>query len=469
MSDDRDDRRPADDGDGQNPFEGIFGMLFGPGGQGMPFPMPGASGQGGQGAQGGMPQGMPFDPAALQGIMGQLQTMLSGGDPVKTAQTVVGRSVPTPDPSIGEDSQRAARDAFRLAELWLEKVVDPAGAVLDPEAVNRRDWAKRSMQEWSRLSAPIRRTLSESMTVGMQEQLPPEMAQLMAGAGQMIQAMGDSLFAAQLGEGVAALSGAVLSGTESGLPLFGRRPILVEANIPGAAAEIGVDATELRIYLAVRELAHLWLFARSAWLTGHVETVMAKCAAAVDVDLSKMQDLAGQADPSKIAEMGEDLRRGLLRSDATPEQREARTALENLLSVIEGWCDVVAYEACAALTGRDEIREALRSRAATESRAEADFAAHTGISLRPRRLRDAAALFAFLEQSSGAEARDRVLSHPDLLPTAEDLDDPLGYEERRADAWSTDTSIDEALNRILSEGAEDSESESDEPDSDDDR
>src|SRR5690606_41678084 len=60
---------------------------------------------------------------------------------------------------------------------------------------------------------------------------------------------------------LAALSGAVLSGTEFGLPLFGSSPVLVEANLPGAAAEMDVDPTQLRIWLAARELAHLWLFA----------------------------------------------------------------------------------------------------------------------------------------------------------------------------------------------------------------
>src|SRR5699024_4155588 len=49
-------------------------------------------------------------------------------------------------------------------------------------------------------------------------------------------------------------------------------------------------------------------------------------------------------------------------------------------------------------------------------------------------------------------ARDKVFSHPDLLPTTQDLDDPLGYSERRQAEWTNESSIDEALSRILAEG-----------------
>lgn len=448
MSDTNDDRTP-DEGDdsGQNPFEQLFGMVFGPGGQGFPFAAGGASGQGGTGAAGG---GMPFDPAMLQGMLGQLQGMLSGGDSSAAAQRVIDQSIPTPDPSISADLARNSADAFRLAELWLERVIDPVGGVTEPRAVNRADWAKGSLEEWRRLADPVRRNMSDSMVESLTEQLPPEMAQLMAGAGQMITAMSQSMFSMQLGEAVAALSGAVLSGTEFGLPLFGASPVLVEANLPGAAAEMSVDPTQLRIWLAARELAHLWLFATHPWLSGHVETALAKYASGVEVDLSRIQNLQAGTDPAEMQRMAEEMRAGMLSPQTSEAQQEALRALENLLSTIAGWADVIVHQACEPLEDRDAIREALRNRQASESQAEAEFSSHIGFSLRPRRLRDAAALFTFLEQKSGPQARDAVFAHPDSLPTTQDLDDPLGYEERRAD-WSADSSLDEALERILRE------------------
>ncbi|WP_019159995.1 zinc-dependent metalloprotease [Brevibacterium senegalense] len=454
MSDKNDDRTPDDDDQGQNPFEQMFGMMFGSGGQGFP-------------AAGGQAGGMPLDPSMLQGMLGQLQGLLSGGDSSAAAQKVIDQSVPTPDPTISPDLERNSTDAFRLAELWLERVIDPVAGTGEPRALNRAAWAKGSLDEWRRLADPIRKNMSDSMVENLKEQAPPEMAQLMAGAGQMLSSMSQSMFSVQIGEAVASLSGAVLSGTEFGLPLFGTTPVLVEANLPGAAAEMDVDATQLRIWLATRELAHLWLFAKYPWLRGHVETALAKYASGVEVDLSRVQDLSTGTDPAEMQRMAEELRSGMLAPATTDEQKEALTTLENLLSVIAGWSDIVVHRACEALEDRDAIREALRGRHASESEAEAAFASHIGFSLRPRRLRDAAALFTFLEQKSGPEARDAVFDHPDTLPTTQDLDDPLGYDERRQETWAADSSLDEALERILREADSGDSSRTDEPHGDD--
>ena len=50
-----------------------------------------------------------------------------------------------------------------------------------------------------------------------------------------------------------------------------------------------------------------------------------------------------------------------------------------------------------------------------------------GLQLRPRRLREAAALWAALAERGGPAARDALWEHPDLLPSADDLDDPTGF------------------------------------------
>jgi uncharacterized protein (DUF2342 family) len=70
-----------------------------------------------------------------------------------------------------------------------------------------------------------------------------------------------------------------------------------------------------------------------------------------------------------------------------------------------------------------------------------------GLELRPRRLRDAANLFAALEDSGGAGARDGAWRHPDLAPSTTDLDDPLGYVERTARPETDE--MDAALDALL--------------------
>jgi hypothetical protein len=75
-----------------------------------------------------------------------------------------------------------------------------------------------------------------------------------------------------------------------------------------------------------------------------------------------------------------------------------------------------------------------------------------GLELRPRRLREAATLWAALKKERGIEGRDAIWHHPDLLPTAEDLDDPLGFTGRRKLAEASDTEVDDALQKLLSGG-----------------
>jgi hypothetical protein len=65
-------------------------------------------------------------------------------------------------------------------------------------------------------------------------------------------------------------------------------------------------------------------------------------------------------------------------------------------------------------------------------------------------MRDAANLWAALRDARGMEGRDAVWSHPDLVPTSADLDDPLGFvagDARSEDEGKAD--FDAALEQLL--------------------
>jgi putative hydrolase len=127
---------------------------------------------------------------------------------------------------------------------------------------------------------------------------------------------------------------------------------------------------------------------------------------------------------------------GLFEVEQTPAQRSALERLEVGLALVEGWLDDVVGQATDGRLGAaGALRETVRRHRASGGPAEQTFATLVGLELRPRRLRDAATLFAALRAQQGVEARDAVWAHPDLLPTAEDLDDPLGYAERRDEPW----------------------------------
>ena len=56
----------------------------------------------------------------------------------------------------------------------------------------------------------------------------------------------------------------------------------------------------------------------------------------------------------------------------------------------------------------------------------------------------------------GTEGRDAVWTHPDLIPTAADLDDPLGFAAGETKTEAADEEFDAALAELLDSEAPDS-------------
>ena len=91
---------------------------------------------------------------------------------------------------------------------------------------------------------------------------------------------------------------------------------------------------------------------------------------------------------------------------------------------MEGWVDIVTLDATPGLPMAGAVAETVRRRRATGGPGEQAFATLVGLELRPRRLREPAAMWRRVTDAVGVQARDALWSHPDLLPTAADIDDP---------------------------------------------
>lgn len=157
----------------------------------------------------------------------------------------------------------------------------------------------------------------------------------------------------------------------------------------------------------------------------------------------------------------------------TPEQDAALAKLETALALVEGWVDEVTFAAAANLPAAAAIRETIRRRRATGGPAEHAFGSLVGLELRPRRLREASALWASLKEQRGIAARDAIWAHPDLLPTSADLDDAAGFGARRSAEDASESDVDAALAKLLDGGFDDFQAEAptdstEEPDTDSD-
>jgi putative hydrolase len=117
--------------------------------------------------------------------------------------------------------------------------------------------------------------------------------------------------------------------------------------------------------------------------------------------------------------------------------------------LIEGWVDVVTAQATTRLPSSGAIAETVRRRRASGGPAESAFSTLVGLELRPRRLREAAAMWQAVTDAVGAEQRDALWSHPDLVPTGADIDDPAALIARMTGGAPEPDDIDRALEDLL--------------------
>ncbi|MFQ6396432.1 zinc-dependent metalloprotease [Nocardia sp. KC 131] len=388
-------------------------------------------GSGGPGAGG-------FDPSQLGQMLSSLGQMISGmGQPgsaasgpvnydiaKRLARQQLGASV-TP---LTSGATSAVTDAAHLAELWLDGATTlPAGAT-KTAAWTANDWIEETLPTWKRLCDPVAEQISGMWTA----QLPEEAREFAGPMVGMLSQMGGLAFGSQLGQALGQLAKEVLTSTDIGLPLG---PSGTAALLPAAISEFSAGLeqpeSEILVFLAAREAAHQRLFGHVPWLRQQVLGAVEDYARGIKMDFSALEEAAqgidpmALSDPSKLEEI---LSQGTFEPQNTPEQKQALERLETLLALIEGWVEVVVIEAVGdRLPGAGALAETLRRRRGTGGPAEQTFATLVGLELRPRKLREAGALWRRLTADAGMEARDGLWAHPDLLPDSDDLDSPAGF------------------------------------------
>jgi putative hydrolase len=339
------------------------------------------------------------------------------------------------DPSVSATERREVEQALDLATLWLDPVTSFPATASGGGAWSRSEWIEATLPSWRRVVEPVAEKVNESMsgmlpTGGLPEGVPPELAQMAAPLLGMARQMGAMMFGGQLGQGLGTLAGEVLGAADVGIPLTDDgRPTLVPRNVAAFGEGLGVDPEQVRLYLAIREAASQRLFAHVPWLRSQLTAAVEAYAGGIHVDRERIEEAARDIDLQNPESMQAVMASGVFVPDDTPEQLAALSRLETLLALVEGWVDDVTTEAASnRLPAADALRETMRRRRATGGPAERTFATLVGLELRPRRLREACALFDAVRVARGSEGRDALWEHPDFLPTAEDLDSPEAIE-----------------------------------------
>ena len=392
-----------------------------------------------------------FDMASLGAMLQQMGQMLQSGggssDPVNwaAAQDAARKAIATQgDPSVTAAQARAVAVAVALAETWVDGSTVFPSTGSHPGAWCKSEWFEATFPAWQRIIGPLGEKASSMMTQslspeggalsipGLPADLPPELSTMLGPLLGMARQMGAMTLGVQFGQGLGALASEVLSASDIGVPLTDDpRPHLIPRNVDSFGDGLGVPADEVRIYLALREVAHQRLFAHVPWLRPRILGAIEEYARGIHFDNDRFGELLQGIDPQNPAALQEALSSGMFEPEDTPEQRAALQRMETLLALVEGWVEAVVVSAASGrLPSTDRLTEAMRRRRAAGGPAEHTMATLVGLEMRPRRLREAAALWLTVALENGIDGRDALWGHPDLLPASDDLDDPTDFIER---------------------------------------
>ncbi len=370
--------------------------------------------------------GMDDVPGMLEHVLAQLRALMeqSKGQDVNWAlahDVARGVAAQGGDPTVTAAVAEEHRAAVTLAELWLDAVTDFPPATLPPRVWSHAEWVEATLPTWRHLAGPVAVSVSHALggLIGRESD----------GESPILEQVAPTVCGMHVGQAAGTLAREAFGGTDLGLLLIPEpRVVLVPRSIAAFAEGLDIPADEVRGFLALRECAHVRLFLHAPWLAGQLHSAIERYARGVTIDPEALDAAVRDAGGGNPARLQKALSRGIFASSHSEEQTATLESIETILALVEGWVEhVTAAAAAPHLPHVAALGEMMRRRRAAGGPAEHTFATLLGLDLRPRRLREAAHLWESLSRAAGPSSRDAPWSHPDLLPTAGDLDD--------ADAW----------------------------------
>lgn len=357
----------------------------------------------------------------------------------------------------------ATQEAMNIADLWLnEATVFPPLPMSDNCALSRRDWIDSTLNGWEEIARPLVEGMSDAMAgmlkdnlgengisldqLGMNQLGMNQLGMNLSGAqipqSLLATIMGtfmSSLISTQLGQTIGNLSTTVTGANDVALPLSKEiRPALIPQNAANWGSGLGIDEGEVRIYLALRELAAARLFVSAPWLREYIKNAIASYGKGIRVDITAITEQAqeamssGELDPANPESLTLALSGGMFTPEETPTQKAALENLETVLALIDGWIDsVVTLAAKNRLPSLIQLRETQQRRRATKSPTQELFATLVGLEVSPRRTREAIAFWEKIVELRDVKSRDEIWDESFLLPRADQLGDAEAFLKSR--------------------------------------
>ena len=399
--------------------------------------------------------GLPVDPAALQQLLSKLTSAIVPGETTEglnwsLVETQAKQIASANSRKVPESVGKSIDAAMATGSLWLDEVTDVASITTEPKLLSRELWVADSLGLFKDLATPVANRMSEALTENFKENLPEEFSGFMSQASGLMKSAGSVMFAMQMGQALGRMAEEVLSAGDIGLPIFKEpRPAFVAQNLAELVDSLEEDSDQVYFYFVIRELAHARLFKQSKWLREYTVNLITAYAREISIDNTRIIEMSENFDPADIGNIQKAFESGALIAPRTPSQTIALERIETVLALIEGWVDCVTQAATTRLPRSAAIAEVVRRKRSAGGPAEKTFLTLIGLELRPRKLREASAMWNEITDKVGIQKRDAIWSHPDLLPTDADIQDPTALIAKLSNGAPEDD-IDQALRDLLS-------------------
>lgn len=415
---------------------------------------------------------LPSNPLQMQAMMQQMQTLMNASDgPVNwpvAREFALHQLQIEGDRAVSHEVGQNQRQALQVADLWLDPVTELAPGHSTRQAWSQREWVEHTLEIWKTLVEPVADNASRALSDAMGKQLGmlnnddapsfgPDTdmlgspAGIVGAVGPMMEKMAATIFGHQVGQILFQMSSQALSSTDGGVALSeDGTTALVAANVEDFCRDIDLPDDEVVHFLALRECAHARLFASVPWLRDALVSAVAAYGEHIHIDADAMREVASEIDMSDPQSLDAATLSAVFTPSPNEDQTRALERLETLLALIEGWVEVVTASAGRPfLPHLDALMETMRRRRLDGGPTEQMLARLIGLNTRPQHARAAGQLWQAITDRDGIAGRDNLWSHPDMVPSTADLQDPQGYYQRKAEAADADADIDAALEQLI--------------------
>jgi putative hydrolase len=227
------------------------------------------------------------------------------------------------------------------------------------------------------------------------------------------------------------MSHRVLAQFDIGMPALGTEGLyFVTPNIDEFARDHAVDPAQARLWIALHEVIHHAEFS-VPWVARHFRELMSRYFASLDFEPGRiMEKLEALESPEQFEEAFREPG-GLAGLVGGPDQPEILRDIQAFLALLDGYGDYLMDRAAPDLIpDASRIREAIHRRRAEPSQGEQVLHQLVGLELRRQQSRLGTSFCEHVGGRLGDEQLARIWEGPGLLPTLDELEDPVGWAAR---------------------------------------